>query len=372
MDKLGSSCAPYLLFGLLCACSTAPGDDDDGQPPTAGTGAAWGTAGSPSTPPSAGAASIDPGAQAMGSMPPTAPSVPSETPVTPAEPMPTEPVPTDVPPPALPTTEPEMVWQPLISAPWELAANEETTYCQRVTLAEDVYFRAVRALNPPGTHHTATTVGDASASAPDGLTRGCGSDLSPQGIFGSGIGTDQVIYPPGVGVRLRAGQQVLLNLHVYNTANAPLTGTSGTEIVVAEPGEVEHVAESLLAGPTFFSLPAGKTTKITGQCTVTAPSTLFAVQPHMHKLGVHMKGVAQTAAQGEVLLHDGPFDFERQVVVPIEPLAMEPGDVVDVECTFDNVTGQSVTLGESSDTEMCFLVLHRYPAPEQPNVVCTR
>jgi hypothetical protein len=260
----------------------------------------------------------------------------------------------------------------LVSADWELSPNEETTYCQRVTLTEDVYFRAIRALNPPGTHHTATTVGAPSTFAPDGLTRDCGSALSPQGIFGSGVGTDQVIYPPGVGLRLRAGQQVLLNLHVYNASNEPLRGTSGTEVVVAEPSEIEHVAESLLAGPTYFSLPAGQTTKIAGKCTFTAPGTLFAVQPHMHKLGVHMKGVAQTAAHGEVMLHDGPFDFENQVVVPIEPLAMEPGDVVDVECTFDNVTGRTVTLGESSDTEMCFLVLHRYPAPSQPNVLCTR
>jgi hypothetical protein len=365
MDKLSSRCAPCLLLALLNGCTAAPADDD-GQLATAGTGGASAIAGAAALPPSSGAAPIDPGLQGPAPMTPsTQAGAPAAVPPVPT--MPTEPVPNEPTPPV----EPAPVWQPLISASWELAPNEETTYCQRVTLTEDVYFRGVRALNPPGTHHTATTVGAPSAGAPDGLTRDCGSALSPQGIFGSGVGTDQVIYPPGVGLRLRAGQQVLLNLHVYNSTDQPLAGTSGTEIVVADPGEVEHVAESLLAGPTFFSLPPGQTTKISGQCTVTAPSTLFAVQPHMHKLGVHMKGVAQTAA-GEVMLHDGPFDFENQVVVPIEPLAMQTGDVIDVECTFDNQTGQTVTLGESSDTEMCFLVLHRYPAAEPPNVLCRR
>jgi hypothetical protein len=300
-------------------------------------------------------------------MPMTPPAMPTNptTPPPVMNPM-TPPEPVDnMPPMEMP---PEEEWEVLISADWELGAVEETTYCQRVTLQEDVYFKAIRALNPLGTHHTATTLGDPGFNS-DGLTRGCGSALSPQGIFGSGVGTDTVVYPPGVGMWLRAGKQMLLNLHVYNTGNERLTGTSGIEILRTTADEIEHAAESLLAGPALFSLPAGRETKVSGQCTINAPNTLFAVQPHMHQLGVHMKGVAHTA-QGETLLHDGPFEFENQVVVPIEPLEMDAGDVIDIECTFNNTTDRSVSFGESSDTEMCFLVLHRYPAPANPSVVC--
>lgn len=263
----------------------------------------------------------------------------------------------------------EPAWEPLITADWELAAGEERYFCQRVTLTEDVYFSAIRAINPPGTHHTALTAEPSTARVPDGLTE-CGSALSPQGIFGSGPGTDPVFYPDGVGLRLRAGQQVLLNLHVFNGSEEPLRGTSGAEIVKTAPDSIEHVAESLLAGPTSLNLPAGEETTVTGRCTMKQDTTLFAVQPHMHQLGIHMRGVAESSIAGTKVLHDGDFDFEQQLVYAIEPVPMRAGDVVKVECTFNNTTQATVGLGESSKAEMCFLVLHRYPAAEDPAVTC--
>jgi hypothetical protein len=265
--------------------------------------------------------------------------------------------------------EPELAWEPLITADWELGPGEERYFCQRVTLTEDVYFHAVRAINPLGTHHTALTAEPGAASAPDGLTE-CRSALSPQGIFGSGPGTDAVVYPEGVGLRLRAGQQLLLNLHVFNTSTEPLRGTSGTEIVKTTPDQIEHVAESLLAGPRGLDLPAHQETTVTGTCTMNQDTTLFAVQPHMHQLGTHMRGVAESSIAGTVVLHDGAYDFEQQLVYAIEPLQMRAGDVVRIACTYDNTTDQRVTLGESSNAEMCFLVLHRYPASDNPQVTC--
>jgi hypothetical protein len=264
-------------------------------------------------------------------------------------------------------TEPQ--WEPLVTADWELAPGDERYFCQRVTLTQDVYFSAIRAINPPGTHHTALTAEPGTAFAPDGLTE-CGSALSPQGIFGSGPGTDPVFYPDGVGLKLRAGQQVLLNLHVFNVSAETLRGTSGTEIVKTTPDMIEHVAESLLAGPTFLNLPAGQETTVTGTCTMTQDTTLFAVQPHMHQLGIHMRGVAESSVAGTKVLHDGAFDFEQQLVYAIEPVQMLAGDVVTVECTFDNTTQATVGLGESSNAEMCFMVLHRYPAAADPAVTC--
>src|SRR5690349_14463801 len=88
----------------------------------------------------------------------------------------------------------EPKWESLITADWEIGANQERYFCQRTTLTEDVYFNAIRAINPLGTHHTALTAEPTDSSEPDGLTE-CNSALSPQGIFGSGVGTDDVFYP---------------------------------------------------------------------------------------------------------------------------------------------------------------------------------
>lgn len=259
-------------------------------------------------------------------------------------------------------------WEMLITANWELAPNEERYFCQRVTLKEDVYVSGVKAVNPFGTHHTALTAA-ASAGMPDGLTQCNSGGLLPQGIFGSGVGTDPVMYPAGVGLKLRAGQQLLLNLHVFNVGAERIKGTSGTAIMRAKPEDVKNVAESLLAGPARFSVPVGRST-VKGKCTMTHDVKLFAVQPHMHQTGVHMKGVAHSSMMGDVTVHDGPFNFENQLVYSIDEVPMKKGDVVDIECTFDNQTDKPISFGESSTQEMCFLVLHRYPAAANPSVSC--
>jgi hypothetical protein len=289
-------------------------------------------------------------------MPPATPPGPGGTmtpPTTPVEPDP-------------PATEPN--WEMIVTADWELAPNQERYFCQRVTLKEDLYVSAIKAVNPLGTHHTALTAA-ASASMPDGLTECSSGGLAPQGIFGSGVGTDPVTYPQGVGLRLRAGQQLLLNLHVFNVTNERLRGTSGTAFVRAKQEDVKQLAESLLAGPALFSLPVGRTS-VQGTCTMTHDTKLFAVQPHMHQTGVHMKGVAHSSLMGDVTVHDGPYEFENQVVYEIDEVPMKEGDTVDVECTFDNKTDGPIGFGESSTEEMCFLVLHRYPAAATPSVTC--
>jgi hypothetical protein len=280
-----------------------------------------------------------------------------------------------MPPPTMPGEQPEPpaeepAWEMLVSAEWELGPHEERYFCQRVTLTEDVYFSAVQAVNPLGTHHTALTAA-ARASMPDGRTECDSGGLAPQGVFGSGVGTNPVSYPAGVGMKLSAGQQLLLNLHVFNVTDQPLRGTSGTAIVRAKKEDVKQVAESLLAGPAGFSLPVGRTT-VRGTCSMTHDAQLFAVQPHMHQIGVHMKAVAHSSTMGDVTVHDGAFDFENQVVYEIDEVPMKRGDKVDVECTFDNKTDAPIGFGESSNEEMCFLVLHRYPAAAQPAVTCFR
>ena len=50
-------------------------------------------------------------------------------------------------------------------------------------------------------------------------------------VFGSGVGTNAIEFPQGVGIKLAAGSQLLLNLHLFNTADTALSGTSGTKIL---------------------------------------------------------------------------------------------------------------------------------------------
>jgi hypothetical protein len=105
----------------------------------------------------------------------------------------------------------------------------------------------------------------------------------------------------------------------------------------------------------------------TGTCTVNATQTLFALFPHMHQWGVHFKTTLTINGVDQVL-HDDNYEFEHQYVKSFTPITLNPGDKIKTECTYNNTTGGELHYGESSDTEMCYSLLYRYP--RQANEFC--
>lgn len=252
-------------------------------------------------------------------------------------------------------------WKTLITGHWEVPPGEETYQCARFTLPMDVTVGAFRALSPPGTHHTFLMVSDMAAGA-DGMSK-CGAGTTgTRNIAGSGVGTADFTMPSGVGIELKQGQQLLLNLHLFNVTDKPITGQSGTLMKVLAASEVKQLAEGVLAGTLNLNIPAGASTQ-TGTCTIDHDVTIFGVGPHMHQLGVHLKAVAHSSVMGDVVLSDRPYDFESQIIYPLTPeIPMKAGDKITVECGYMNTTGKTVMFGESTLEEMCFAGTYRYPA----------
>lgn len=60
-------------------------------------------------------------------------------------------------------------------------------------------------------------------------------------------------------------------------------------------------------------------------------------------------------------IYDRPYDFNEQRQFPVNMLALEGGDSLDVECTYENTTDRMVKFGESSLDELCFIGLYRFP-----------
>jgi hypothetical protein len=248
-------------------------------------------------------------------------------------------------------------WERLVEGSWSLApASEDTRWCQKIVLSEDIYVSAMRPVHPPGTHHTTL------ALIPDDGKPTCSGGMFGAGlIYAAGAGTGELHMPKGVAMKLPAGKAIILGLHVYNTSEEPLSGVSAIEIVRAKPEEVQTEADMLIAGPTNFALPPGETTTVTGNCRMSVDQTAFTLFPHMHQLGVHIKTTAMLDGQ-PLVLHDGDYQFQEQYQLPIGPIAFHAGDSVATECTYQNSRSSTVKFGESSDTEMCFSILFRYPS----------
>ena len=91
------------------------------------------------------------------------------------------------------------------------------------------------------------------------------------------MGSPDFVFPQGVGLHLKAGQRLLLNLHLYNASDETLTGRSGTLVQEAMPDEIQHEAEIVLAGPTLgLQVPTGVSTQ-SGSCDLTQNSVSFLV-----------------------------------------------------------------------------------------------
>jgi len=63
------------------------------------------------------------------------------------------------------------------------------------------------------------------------------------------------------------------------------------------------------------------------------------------------------------MIMDRDYTFDDQTVDLITPVSLSSGGTVHVECTYmDPGAGVSVFSGDSTDEEMCFASLFRYPA----------
>jgi hypothetical protein len=134
---------------------------------------------------------------------------------------------------------------------------------------------------------------------------------------------------------------------------------SGLEIQETADPDV-HVANVLTAAKLSLDLPPGES-HADGVCTLTYDQTIFAVAPHMHALGVHLKTWIERKSGGSDVLYDQDFDFDRQSYNLIDPIEAKKGDKIRVECTWNNTTDHHVTWGGAATSEMCQSMIYRYP-----------
>lgn len=97
---------------------------------------------------------------------------------------------------------------------------------------------------------------------------------------------------------------------------------------------------------------------------------MFAVFPHMHRLGTAM---TVRSAAGPVL--DLPaWDFGDQGMVPVSSGTRIPANApIQTSCAYDNTTDATVRFGQSTNDEMCIAVLYYWPAAASAGLsICAR
>jgi hypothetical protein len=251
----------------------------------------------------------------------------------------------------------------LIESDFSLSPGDEYYQCQRVTLKEDVFIVRMTPVSPLGVHHQVLAI-DPSPGA-DGTTNSMGGDCSPTDtdwvpFFASGVGSDTITLPPGVAYKATKGQQLVFNLHLYNATNSKLEGKAVMQVALAIDGSSYQPAGFPYVGNPIFT-NIGPSLTVQGTCTVDKDTTIFAVFPHMHQSGKHMK-----IAVGSTVVWDADFNFNEQKFgfypnwLGPETVVAKKGEKITVTCTY-HPGAESKGFGDSSDQEMCFGFTFLYP-----------
>lgn len=170
------------------------------------------------------------------------------------------------------------------------------------------------------------------------------------------------------GMRVRADQTLILQLHYFQGADQVLADRSGYAMRIAPA-----VSREIIMAPFAkynFRIPAGEadysaTERINWTSSYPAIK-VWGSFPHMHRLGTgyrlwidHPDGSSECLLSGE-----DRYDFHNQLTYMFrDPAVVQPGDVVSFECTWDNSAEnpnqtfdppQDIRFGERTDEEMCF------------------
>jgi hypothetical protein len=246
--------------------------------------------------------------------------------------------------------------QTLTSQPYTLQPGEEKFYCYTTTLANDVVVTGFAPTYGKATHHIlfARTL----AAEPDGFSE-CDvlfkTTWAP--MFVGGVDTTPLRFPPGVGVKLQAGTQLLLQLHLLNATAATITGQTGVTMQLAADPNAALVPAGIWAiDDRRISLPPAAAGAASMHCTADKTLDVFALFGHMHRLGTHI----QLLRNGGDVLYDAPWTFDLQPITPAT-MTIQRGDDLALACTYFNSTPQTVTYGESTANEMCTLVFYYTP-----------
>ena len=254
----------------------------------------------------------------------------------------------------------------LIESSFTLAPDgDEKWQCERKTLTEDVWISRFTPIAPQGTHHTLLAI-DTNPDA-DGTTA-CDVSIEQDWnvLFASGLGSPPINMPEGVAVHLRAGQQIVLDLHLYNFSSSPLAETSAIDVLTVDPGSVTDEAEVVLVGNVSFNVTGPGLRMVDGRCSIDANTNFFAVFPHMHQLGHHALVEVDSGGSAQTV-YDEDYDFEQQFFREVPPIPVGAGDEIRITCTYDIPDSRTVGFGESSDEEMCFAISYLYP-PTGPGI----
>jgi hypothetical protein len=214
-------------------------------------------------------------------------------------------------------------------------------------------------------HHWLLFAAENEDEAPSGTHAPCSGIHPGAFLMASWLpGTPALILPKDVGMEFpkrKTGQFILENHYNNQARYTGASDDSGVKVCATKKPKAQHAAMHWL-GSELITLAPGSTGSASATCAPQSaePIHILGVIPHMHRLGRHVKMTVERANGTSEVLHDGSFEFESQSYFE-KQMVLLPGDRVRTKCDYMNDTTSTVTLGEKTTNEMCYMFTLAYP-----------
>jgi hypothetical protein len=249
-----------------------------------------------------------------------------------------------------------------VSDAYTLQPGEEKYFCYTTNLPadRDIAITRMAPAYGPATHHILLS----QAVVPEPTFSECPVLIKQTWvpIYAGGKDSGPLELPANTGFTpLAPGQQLVMQLHLQNATDAPISGHTAMRI-----DYVEATPDLIRAGfagmdNRKLDIPAHSDAAMNEMgCVMSAELGVFAMLGHMHKRGTHLD-VSRGATAGQEMLYEEPWNFDAQPVIPVS-IKLNPNDNLHLRCTYRNDGAAPVVYGESSDNEMCVLIMYYAPA----------
>jgi hypothetical protein len=190
-----------------------------------------------------------------------------------------------------------------------------------------------------------------------------GGLITGQYTFASTSAASTLSYPPTVGATIPATTGFTLYVHYLNTSSAALTAQLSLTMQVATAGSVTQHAGVLNLENSTFEVPAGQTVASADSYTLTQDVNVIASTSVLSRFATNF-----TATDGSQTLFSTTLWDAPGTTVYATPLALANGSVINWSCTDDNTLSETLTFGESAETNMrCLSISFIYPITDVNN-----
>jgi hypothetical protein len=200
--------------------------------------------------------------------------------------------------------------------------------------------------------------------------------MSDQFLYGWVPGNDRIKFPKGIAKKVKAGSNLVMNLHYSPSAKIQTDQSKVNFYVSKQPVEREVksliLTEENISNQPFLIRADTKPTFYMTLGPIQQDISAISVMPHLHWLGKSFKAFAITPDGDFVpLVKIDNWDFNWQMTYQFQTLLHIPkGSTIMAEATFDNTAdnllnpfkpARDITYGWNSTAEMLEMVLYFVP-----------